>query len=72
MTAKKKSYSLDEQILEVQRELAVRKKVYKDWVETGKMRRVDALRQYYSLQAVLVTLKALREKRDGKQTEMPI
>lgn len=68
----KTQYTLEDQWLEVMRELAIRKKVYPAWISQGKIRRRDANRQYLAMQCVARTLKALIEKRDGVQMELGI
>lgn len=56
---------LDAQIREVARELGQREVVYPRLIATGKLRRSRAELQLAAMQAVLATLKALRETRGG-------
>lgn len=49
--------SLDEQISEVQREIALRKRVYPRWVSEGKIQKEQADLQILTMEAVSWTLK---------------
>lgn len=53
--------SIDEQIEEVSREIAMRERLYPGWVRTGRMTLHGSLRQLRRLRAVLRTLQAVRE-----------
>jgi hypothetical protein len=48
--------SLDEQIQEVQREIALRKRVYPRWIQEGKIQKEKADLQILTMEAVLWTL----------------
>ena len=50
--------TLDEQIIEVTRECAMRERVYGGWVASGRMKVEDSRRQLQRMRAVLATLKA--------------
>ncbi len=56
--------SLDMQIAEVEREIAMRKRVYPKWVTDGKMKQHMAERQIASMEAVSVTLNWLKRNED--------
>lgn len=49
--------SIDEQIKCVERELNLRKYLYPKWIEKGKKKRDDCVKEYKSMEAVLQTLK---------------
>lgn len=51
--------SLDEQIQEVRRELALRKNAYPRWIKNGTLKEADAERQIARMQAVHDTLVGL-------------
>jgi hypothetical protein len=57
--------SLEEQIAEVKRELALRENAYPRWVASGKMRSSDAERSYRALRAVLKTLQQALQEREA-------
>jgi hypothetical protein len=61
---------LAEQIREVQREIAMRERLYPGWVKNGQLSRHDAARNIARMQAVLKTLQSLvpQERRDGQGT----
>jgi signal recognition particle subunit SEC65 len=54
--------TLDQQIACVRREIALRKRVYPRWVESGRMKKETADREIDCMQAVHDTLAALREQ----------
>lgn len=56
--------SIDQQIAEVERELVLRRNVYPDFVRSGKLRQGEADLSMNRMQAVLVTLRYMREHRD--------
>lgn len=49
---------INAQIKEVEREIAMRERVYPRWVESGKMTQAAAARQIENMKAVLSTLTA--------------
>jgi hypothetical protein len=51
--------TLDEQIVEAQRELALRKKCYPQWVKSGKLNAGDAKYQILCMEAIVKTLMQL-------------
>lgn len=51
---------LDDQIVELERELLLRRKVYPHWIAQGKMTHATSQRQMLRLEAAIVTLKYLR------------
>ena len=55
------AYTLDEQYLEVQREIAIRKRVYPGWVENGRLTDEKATRQLGCMEAVLETVRKARQ-----------
>lgn len=50
--------SLEEQIQELERELALRERVYPKWVEAGRMSQREAQQRYLALRAALTTLRS--------------
>jgi hypothetical protein len=62
--------SLAEQIAEVERECAMRERVYGNWVTSGRMKLEDSQRQIRRMRAVLATLKRLQAEEQAKQPEM--
>jgi hypothetical protein len=55
--------TIDEQIAEVKREIAMRNKVYPKWVEAGSMQKSKADFQILVMEAVLISLQEIaREK----------
>ena len=54
------AFSLDEQIDEVRREIDMRERVYKRWVELRRMSQATADRQIACMRAVLETLRRTR------------
>ena len=56
--------SIDQQIAEVERELLLRRKVYPDQVKAGKLRQGEADLCLNRMQAVLGTLRYMREHRE--------
>jgi hypothetical protein len=59
--------SLDQQISCVKRELAIRERVYPQWVESGKMPVESMGRELRGMRAVLKTLEGLRRPWDGTE-----
>jgi hypothetical protein len=51
--------TLDEQIAEAQRELALRRKCYPAWVKSGKLDAGDAYYQLQAMEAIVKTLTRL-------------
>ena len=51
--------TLDEQIVEAQRALALRKKCYPPWVKSGKLNAGDAKYQILCMEAIMKTLMQL-------------
>ena len=66
------SATLDEQIAEVERECAMRERVYGQWVRVGKMSLSASQTQIRRMRAVLATLKGLRSAETARQPEMPL
>ncbi|HEV7457301.1 MAG TPA: hypothetical protein VGN96_11030 [Roseococcus sp.] len=62
--------TLDDQIAEVKREVAMRERVYDGWVLNGRMRLEDSQRQIRRMRAVLATLEKLRADQRAEQPEM--
>lgn len=54
--------TIDEQINEVKREIAMRQKVYPKWVESGSLPKPKADFQILAMEAVLVSLQDLAKK----------
>jgi len=54
--------TIDEQIAEVKRELAMRNKVYPKWIEAGSMQKSKADFQILAMEAVLISLQDLAKK----------
>ncbi len=55
--------TIDEQIAEVKREIAMRNKVYPKWIESGSLSKSKADFQILVMEAVLISLQAIaREK----------
>ena len=61
--------TLEEQIYEVQRELAMRESCYPRWVRNGQMKQPQAGRQLTRMKAVLQTLAQLSEKANADQLD---
>ena len=57
--------TLEAQITEVKRELALRSRVYPRWVSCGKLKRERADSLLEAMQAVLETLEALRNSQEA-------
>lgn len=55
--------TIDEQITEVQRELAMRNKVYPKWIEAGSMQKSKADFQILVMEAVLISLQEIARKK---------
>lgn len=55
-------FTLHEQIGSVEREIAMRKKVYPRWVSQGKITREKAEKEIGLMEAVLATLNAVIDK----------
>ena len=53
---------VEEQIREIAREIELRKRVYPRWVEDGRYTQVEADHKIAVMEAVLATLKRLRER----------
>jgi hypothetical protein len=66
------SITLDDQLAEVNRELAMRYKMYPKWISLGQMKRADANKQYAALKAVKRSLERLHEMEYGKQAKLEI
>jgi hypothetical protein len=62
--------SLAEQIAEVERECAMRERVYGNWVVSGRMKLADSQRQIRRMRAVLATLKRLQAEEQAQQPEL--
>ena len=58
------SPTLEEQIKEVEREIALRKSVYPRWIEKGKLKPDKAARQIETMEAVARSLYVLLSARD--------
>lgn len=56
-------FTIDEQIEEVKREIAMRERVYPRWIQDGKMKQAAADRQIAAMKSVLETLQAEKERR---------
>ena len=54
---------IDEQIAEVRRELALRRRVYPDMIRAGKLKRSTADYAMHCLEAVLTTLEFMKTNR---------
>jgi len=54
--------TIDEQIAEVKREIAMRNKVYPRWIEAGSMQKPKADFQILAMEAVLISLQDLAKK----------
>ena len=61
--------TIEEMIIEVQREIAMRRKVYPRFVVDGKMRESQANLQILKLEAVLSLLQQ-KQKEDSPQTSL--
>ncbi|OAM73741.1 hypothetical protein [Devosia elaeis] len=59
-----KKVSIGAQIMEVEYELAMRRSVYQRQVSTGKMKRAEATLHTEQMEAVLATLKFVRDNED--------
>lgn len=57
--------SLNQQIASVEREIALRKRVYPKWVLTKRMAQSSATFEIAAMEAVLATLQSLRESADS-------
>ena len=60
--------TLHEQILEAERELALRRRCYPQWVKAGKLDAGDAQHQLRAMEAILRTLMRL----DADQRQLPL
>lgn len=56
---------IDEQIAELERELGVRYRCYRQWIHAGKMSRVDAAERFERMAAALKTLDSVAATRSG-------
>ncbi len=54
--------TIDEQINEVKREIAMRNKVYPKWIESGSLPKTKADFQILAMEAVLISLQELAKK----------
>lgn len=63
--------TLDEMIAEVERELALRRRLYPLWVETNRMSQTAANWQILAIQAVLLRLQSDRAKDEPWQSPGP-
>ncbi len=54
--------TIDEQIAEVRREIAMRRKVYPKWIEASSLPKVKADFQILAMEAVLISLQDLAKK----------
>jgi hypothetical protein len=67
--------SLDDQVKEVKREIAMRKRVYPRWVAQGKMDKALADKKLAIMEAALATLEDLQAKveaLDPRQQGLPL
>lgn len=67
--------SLDDQVKEVKREIAMRKRVYPRWVTQGKMDKALADKKLAIMEAALATLEDLQAKveaLDPRQQGLPL
>ena len=55
--------TIDEQIAEVKREIAMRKKVYPKWIEAGSMQKTKADFQILVMEAVLISLQEIAKQK---------
>ena len=55
--------TIDEQIAEVRRELAMRNKVYPKWIEAGSMQKSKADFQLLVMEAVLISLQTIAKEK---------
>ena len=53
--------SLEDQIKELERELAMREQFYPQWIASGKLKRPIAVKQFTALKAALQSLKDLQK-----------
>jgi hypothetical protein len=60
--------TLEEQIAEAQRELALRRKCYPQWVKSGKLSLEDAHRQLLAMTEIVRTLQRL----DAEQRQLSL
>ena len=60
--------TLEEQIAEAQRELALRRKCYPAWVKSGKLTHEDAYHQLQCMEAIIRTLMRL----DAEQRQLSL
>ena len=60
--------TLEEQIAEAQRELALRKKCYPQWIKSGKLDAGDATYQILAMQEIVKTLMRL----DAEQRQLSL
>jgi hypothetical protein len=62
---------LSEQITEVKREMALRRRVYPNWIAAGRLTHPDADRQLGRMAAALATLERLEEvRRDAEEPKL--
>lgn len=62
--------TLEEQISEVERECAMRERVYGNWVASGRMKVEESQMRIRRMRAVLATLKGLRDAQRAQQPEL--
>ncbi len=55
--------TIDEQIAEVKREIAMRNKVYPRWIEAGSMKKSKADFQILVMEAVLISLQTIAKQK---------
>lgn len=60
--------TLEEQIAEAQRELALRKQCYPAWITAGRLGREEANRQLLAMSEIVRTL----ERREGEQRQLSL
>ena len=63
--------TLEEQIAEAQRELALRRRCYPGWVKAGKLTHEDAYRQLAAMAAIVDSLKTL-ERLEVEQRQLSL
>ena len=67
-------FAMEEQIACIERELALREKVYGRWIKSGKMTRKKAEHEYACMRAVLHTLqdreRRQKPKADGERSKI--
>ncbi len=61
------SVSIQDQIKEAQRELGLRRRLYPDWVQQGRLTLEDSYRQLAAMDAIVETLKRVQA-----ETQLPL